>query len=212
MTDKTEDDAGFFLDTENGVRFLKAFTGALSDAQQRTVDQYIAPENMHRLRHGASWSHPARPDIPQTHMQQHSVQLETPFQSVVDNDLSLIARSIRELAESMGRQFEHSLFTVVAETSNRVGNVVDARQSGSAIEAFIQMLEKIEFPCDRFGQVSLPEMRLGSEAFAKFQAEFAQVTAEQSARIEAIKERKSRAATERESQRKARFVRYGEAA
>jgi hypothetical protein len=74
------------------------------------------------------------------------------------------------------------------------------------------MLEKIEFSANKAGEVTLPEIHLGTDTFNQFTRAMQESTQAYKAMVEDIKARKVAEALERESARKAKFVRYGESA
>lgn len=209
MSKGSEERIGYFLEPKGARDFLTAFTKTVSEAQQSITDQYLNPENVHRFRHGGSWQHPARPDIPEGQLRSHSAEMATSFQSLVDNELGLVDKSIAQITEAMGRQLLQSIYSTLTDACDQSGNVVQVGDSGSPIKAFAQMLKKIEFSCARDGTVELPQLHLGSEAFKAFEKAFEKITPEERAEIDALKEEKTHTARQREAERKKRFIRYG---
>ncbi|AWM59621.1 hypothetical protein C6Y58_09060 [Stutzerimonas stutzeri] len=72
------------------------------------------------------------------------------------------------------------------------------------------MLETIEFTADKDGNVRLPQIHMGPEAFEIFTAQMKEMQPDMEARIEEIKAEKIKKAQEAEESRKARFLRYGD--
>jgi hypothetical protein len=71
------------------------------------------------------------------------------------------------------------------------------------------MLEKIEFGIDKDGTVILPEIHVSPEFGDRMMAALENTSQEYKDRIEAVKTRKTAEALGRETERKAKFVRYG---
>ncbi|RQO64461.1 hypothetical protein DBV14_00525 [Variovorax sp. KBW07] len=143
-------------------------------------------------------------------MNAHSAQTEVSFDKIVNHDLTVIDQVFSELVEGLERQFASMVYSTVSAAAEAVGNTVDAKAAGSPYEAFVKMLEKIQFSSDKFGNVTLPTVHLGPEAFKALQKSAAEASPEAHQRVEAIKAGKTAEALEREVERKARFVCYGE--
>jgi hypothetical protein len=203
--------ANYFSDEMGEEEFHQSFVKLLAQIQKESCSKYLSPENTHRFKHGGQWAHPAAPDVLPGDMKAHSAQTEVSFDKLVNHDLTVIDQVLRQLAESMERQFAQMMYSTVSAAAESVGNTVDAKAAGSAHEAFAQMLEKIQFSADKFGNVTLPTIHLGPETLQTLQRSAADAPLEFHQRIEAIKARKRAEALEREVQRKARFVRYGDA-
>lgn len=202
--------ANYFSDEMGREEFHQSFVKLLAQIQKESFSKYLKPENTHRFKHGGQWAHPAAPDVLPGDMKSHSAQTEVSFDSIVKHDLSVIDRVFRQLAESMEKQFTQMMYSTVSAAAESVGNTVDAKAAGSPHEAIAQMLEKIQFSADKFGNVDLPTIHVGPEAFQRLQRSAADAPPEFHQRVEAIKARKIAEALEHEVQRKARFVRYGD--
>lgn len=201
----------YFSDETGDEEFHQSFVKLLAQIQKEAFSKYLNPENTHRFKHGGQWAHPAAPDVLPGDMKAYSAQTEVSFDKLVNHDLTVIDKVLGQLAESMERQFVAMMYSAVSAAAEAFGNTVDAKAAGSPHEALAQMLEKIEFAADKFGNVSPPTMHLAPEAFQALERSAADAPPEFHQRIEAIKARKTAEAIEREVQRKARFVRYGDA-
>lgn len=203
--------ANYLSDEMDEGEFLQSFVKLLAQLQKESFSKYLSPENTHRFKHGGQWAHPAAPDVLPGDMSAHSAQTEVSFDRIVNHDLTVIGQVLGELLEGMERQFMQMVYSTVSAAAEAVGNTVDAKEAGSPHEAFAQMLEKIQFSADKFGNVTPPTMHLGPATFQALQRSAADAPPEFHQRVEAIKARKTADALELEVQRKARFVRYGEA-
>ncbi len=202
--------ASYFDDEGASSAFDKSLVAFLANIQKGIVSKYLSPENTHRLRHGNSWKHPGLPDAVNGGIEQHSSVAELPFEDIVNHDLGLIDRFVQKFAQDMERQFAQMVYSTVSAACDQTGNTVDAKAAGSTCEAFAEMIEKIQFSADKFGKVRLPDIHAGSEATASLKKALEDAPPEFHLRIEELKARKVAEAIDREAQRKARFVHYGD--
>lgn len=210
MSNTVRKSRGYFIDEAGTTAFNTAFTLMLAQHQKKIVSEYMPPENTQRFRHGGAWSHPGAPDVIGSGMQTHSAVIETRFQDLIDNDLDAIGRSMRQLIESIRIQFVQMLYSTLAEACDQTGNTVDAKAEGSLENAFMAMMEKIQFVADKSGKVSLPEIHVAPETGARMMAALEAAPPEYIERLEAVKARKIADALAREVERKAKFARYGD--
>jgi hypothetical protein len=71
------------------------------------------------------------------------------------------------------------------------------------------MLEKIELGVDKDGTVSMPQLHVSPEFGNRMMAALENTSQDYQDRVEALKARKTAEALARETERKAKFVRYG---
>lgn len=177
--------------------------------QKSLVARYLSNENTLRLYHGNGWGHPANPEACAGGLKEHSYYSETRFQDIVDHKLELISQCVSELSEAMHRQFAQMMYSTISEACDQSGNVVDAK--GMPLEdAFISTIEKISFSADKNGVVCLPEIHAHPDLAGKMIDAVNAAPPEFKNRLDEITERKSLEALEREVERKAKFVKYGE--
>ena len=140
-------------------------------------------------------------------MQRISTEWTIPFKEITDNDLGLIARSILPVCEEMSRQFAQNMYGVVGAAAERVGNVVDARAAGSVAASLIEVMSKIELGVDRDGNVTMPQIHAGSEAYGKLVEAMENMEPDVAAELERLKLERSQEALDREAERRAKFRR-----
>ncbi|TFB44920.1 hypothetical protein [Pseudomonas sp. F01002] len=184
--------------------------GSLSTLQQHAMAKYVNPEIAQRLKHGAILSNPAAPQVYNGGIETHSTLFEIALESIITHDITILEKCFSSFQEDMGAQFARMIYASVSKVCDQSGNVVDAKKSGSLQLAFLEMLEKIEFSADKTGEVKLPEIHLGTDSFNEFARTMQESTPEYDALVEDIKARKVAEALDREVERKAKFVRYGE--
>lgn len=200
----------YFDDQVRAVAFNKSFLKLLAVARNEVVSIYMSPENTHRLRHGGKFMHPGLPHLPEGGVQEHSSETTIPFEALVEHDLDVINRCLNKLTDDMKAQLAQMVYSTISEACDHSGNIVDARAAGSVYDAYVAMLEKIEFSVDSQGDVRLPELHMGPEAFKKLSEAMENVPPAILKRIDEIIERKKQAALDQDAKRKARFARYGE--
>lgn len=139
----------------------------------------------------------------------HSISSEwlIPFRAIADNDLGLIARSIFPVCEDMSRQFVQNMYGAVGAAAGRVGNIVDAKDAGSVGASLIEMMSKIELGVDRDGNVSMPQIHAGPEAYDKLVDAMQNMEPDEAEKFERLRQEKSQQALDREAKRRAKFRR-----
>lgn len=200
----------YFVDKTSTEAFERSFSLLVAKLQKIYMSRYVSPENAHRFRHGGDWSHPGEPNLPSTGLQTHSAGISTKFDDIVDNNLGLIRHSCQQIVEAMDQQFAEMFYSTVAKTCDKFGNTISTKSEGSLKDAFLKMLEGIEFHADKNGRVTLPEIHAGTNVAENMIAELEAAPPEFQERVEALKARKTDEALAREAARKAKFARYGE--
>lgn len=199
-----------FNNREDDRIFHGSVTRLMQRMQERSRDKFINDENILRMNHGSSWVHSARDPELDTSMHTISAEWTIPFKEIVDNDLSLISRTILPINESMEAQFAQNIYGVVGAAAEKVGNVVNAKATGSFAHSMLEMFRKIEIGVDRDGNISMPQMHVGPDLYERLPEELANVPPELEAEIERVKAEKIEAALRREAERKAKFKKSAE--
>lgn len=208
--DSHEQFVDYFVDPKFVDEFNESMREFLSTLQQYAMAKYVNPEKAQRLKHGAVFTNPAAPQVYNRDIENHSSLFEFKLDSIIAHDLTILNQCFKRFQNDMDEQFAHMIYSSVAEVCDQSGNTVDAKAAGSIQLAFLEMLEKIEFTAEKTGKVNLPEIHLGTDAFNKFTKTMQESTPEYEMQVENIKARKVAEALNREAQRKAKFVRYGE--
>lgn len=198
-----------YFGSDNDKAFMTALMQAVSDRTTAAQSQFISPENIHTFNHGRSWNMPALPDASNTGMKTHTTEMLTKHQDIVDGELTVIDRTIEELANSMTSQMSAMLFQTISDSCDENGQTVDAQGQPLTIDFIIAMVAKLEFGVGRDGEVQLPTIVGGSVDKLKLACQ--QALPEKQKELENLIERKKSEALERESIRLARFVGYIEA-
>ena len=200
----------YFIDEAGAKAFNAAFLQLIAERQKEVVAQYMPPENTHRLRHLGAWSHPGAPEAVGGEIQQHSATVETQFQDLIDNDLDTIHRNVRNLLDAMHQHFAQMLYSTVSSACEQTGNTVDAQAAGSVENAFLEVIEKIQFVANKNGEVGFPQLHASPDTAERMRRALETVSPEFKARLDDLTRRKIEEAQGREAERKARFARYGD--
>lgn len=199
----------YFSDQSAVQGFNLALNKYMALAQKACVARFLSKENTLRMYHGDRWEHPANFEASNGGLNEHSYYSETKFQDIVDHKLELISICVTQLSDAMYRQFSEMMYATINDACSRTGNVVDAKGIPLA-DAFISTIEKISFSANKNGAVQIPEVHAHPDLAKKMIAEINAAPPEFKARLDEVTERKSKEALEREAERKAKFVRYGE--
>jgi len=194
---------------------ISEFDGALTEDTVSTIQeqrQSILPgENVFGYSHGTRWrTRTTENDIENEdgEMQIHSSEISIPFQEIVDNDLGVLSRYRNSVASGLMQEFMRSMYQTISDSTDRTGNIVDAKGGGFKAEQFIEMLEMIEFGVGRDGKVSLPEIHAGPGLAEKMFQELSAQGPEFEERVQEIIQRKAEAALAKEKGRKSRFPKF----
>jgi hypothetical protein len=195
---------------EEDREFEASMASLMARMQDRSRKIFISEHNVLRMNHGANWVHSAREPDPGNTMHTISAEWMIPFKGIAENDLGLIAQTILPINEEMERQFARNMYGVIGAGAEKVGNVVNAKQTDSFSQSMLEMFRKIEFGVDRDGNVSMPQIHVGPDMYERIVNEMQNVPAEFTAEIEQVKAEKIQLALDRETERKAKFKRAAE--
>lgn len=200
----------FFLFEADGRAFNESLTRLMAEFQKKYMSNFILPQNTYRLSHGRTWTNPANSEAGSGEMKIHSAYMQTRFDEIIANDLSILQRSFQEISEALQQQFAGSFYSTLSEACDASGNVIRAPREGSFPNSFLAMLEKIEFSVDKDGNVHMPQIHAHPETAQQMLAELEASPPEFREKVDQIKQKKILAAHEHEAARKAKFARYGE--
>lgn len=83
---------------------------------------------------------------------QTSAETLVPFESVLNNDIAALPRFIGTLAETIVGQMKQNIYATVSTAADQAGNTVSVKAAGSLAQAFLQMLNTIEFGVNSNGK------------------------------------------------------------
>ena len=189
----------------------REFDAAVAEIIRGLIEQnrnaVMSPDNVIAYSHGEGWIAWQQNDEETTHFfQEHTHGENIRFQDIIDHKLSILPDFILHMAEGVHSIFMKSVYKTLHEATEKTGNVVDVKQHGSAADAFLEMLRKIEFGVDRHGTVSRPQIHLPPQAYQKFVKDLEAQGDEFKKKVEEITAAKEAAALEREAKRRERFT------
>lgn len=186
--------------------FNEAFTQQVAADLQKWRERIISPRNAQKFSHGRMWkTKPTEHGDEAGEMQAHSIEFLSRFDEVVNHDLAKFVETRNRLVEGLTEQFQASLYQTISQSTERSGNTVVMAPGQSLAEAFLAVLEKIEFGIDENGEVSLPQIHMGREGIEKTIADLEAQGPEFIERVERVKAEKSELARQRERERLAKF-------
>ena len=187
----------------------EAVSGMTAEIQSRLNalrDEMLDPRNTLNFRHGRSWSGPVVEHADTDgEFTEHSHELLTKFEDVLNGDLGLLEREISEISENMNRSFSNTLFQKMHETTEKTGNVVHGGGNKPFPDMLIEMYEKIKLGVDRDGQISFPNLVASPSQQEKFERELAAIDDVTRKKLDAIISERVREAIGEEQVRRARF-------
>jgi hypothetical protein len=171
---------------------------------QLELDKMIAPENRYKLTHGVSWGAPT--DGGPDRFERATGQTSMNLAALANQELDAVGAILSSLSEQMNAAIIGGLYETVSEAADKVGNVVSSRQQGSAANAFLEMLRKLEFGVDRQGRVSFPSLHVHPEAGAKLLAELQAQGPDFHEEVRRVQKEKVESALAREQERLGKYL------
>jgi hypothetical protein len=203
---KPDQRKSFFLDHAAAVSFDSALVKKLGAIQSNTFSSLLPLENVQRYTHGRNLRHPAATNFYDGGMHTHSTAMTAKFQDLIEHNISVLDDALKTFERSSLEQMNAMFYGTLSASCEANGNIVDANAEGSFLAGLEAMLEKIEIGVDAQGNPQIPEIRMGSAAFAKMQIATASASPEDHARIEALRDRKIAEGRSREIARQAKFA------
>lgn len=195
-----------FAFKKRSAEFDAAWTRQIEKSLKEVRQDFVPDRNCHRFYHGKNWRTSAEtPGDEEGELSTHSVEMSTKFDDIIDHDVSTIKKANDKIIASLREQFMRSLYETVHRSTEKSGNVVDASKHESTAHALLEVFRKIEFSVDENGEISLPQIHIGSEAFAAFMKLANSDDATFRDEFERIKQTKFESARKHESERLAKF-------
>jgi hypothetical protein len=186
--------------------FNEAFTKQVGAELQKRREEFISSRNVQKFSHGRMWkTKPSEHGDEAGEMQALSFEMLSRFDDVVNHDLSKFVEARNRLVVGLMEQFQVSLYQTISQSTEKSGNTVAVGPGKSPAEAFLAALRMIEFGIDENGEVSLPQIHMGRDAFKKTVVDLEMQGPEFKERVEQVKAEKSELARQRERERLAKF-------
>ena len=175
------------------------------DSHRQQISQYVSKGNMQSFHHGRGWLTVRENETEESTLGQAGVDLVIKYSSIIDNDIKSLFDFASNFVEGFTSQVVSQLFQTISDTCDKSGNVVKQSDYSSKAEAFLGMLNIIEFSVNENGKVELPQLHVGPDEEKALLDELNEQGNEFHKEVERIMKEKSEAAIEKE---KARLSKY----
>lgn len=195
------------LSNEDSSEFMRSFAEQVGENTRYLRERYMDPQNVLKFSHGHSWEAPANElgDKKGT-IQQHGTETEIRLSDIAEGRAHVIFDAVNQVTQDMHDQMERVMFETMKAATDRTGQVVHA--AGRPMpETMYEMLEKMELPLGKDGELSMPSMFIHPSQTLKIMAELDKAGPEFEQRFELLKAKKKEAARIKEQERLARFER-----
>lgn len=192
-----------FSNKKESEIFAKSLNEFIVKANSKKMSAYMSSENMYTLHHGSSFS---STDNNESKLTKHAVNIEFEYSNIRLYKIEQFYVFINDFIEQMSSQMTKTLFKIISDSCDKVGNTIDVKQKKlTNPEAFLEMIQKVEFSVDKNGEVLLPTIYLHPSQSQKFMEEIKTQDGEYSNKIEEIKKEKSEQAIIKENERLLKF-------
>lgn len=192
-----------FSNKKESEIFTKSLYDFVGKANNKNMSAYMSSENMFTLHHGNSFS---SIEDNGSELKKHTVEIEFEYSDIRLYHIKQFYIFLHNIIEQMSSQLTKTLYQTLNDTCDKTGNIIDATQEKMTnSEAFLEMLKKVEFGIDKYGNILLPEIHLHPSQAKKFMNEIATQGEEYSNLVEEIKKEKSEQAIKKENERLLKF-------
>ena len=170
---------------------------------QNMREGVIPSTNVQRFKHGRQWvaTNSYKPDEP-TETVVHSTEMSISFESILNQEVVILGRLLRDIPNEMHKQFMSSMYDIVRETTESTGNVVSNKDFKAG---FMEAIKGIVFGVDRWGVPSAPQLHVNPVMAAKIEQYAKEPDAAYDQEIERITEQKKLEAIADEARRITRY-------
>lgn len=205
------------FDKESGLIDEEVYR-LVSELLKRKNATLIDPENTFNYSHGRSWTHVDAATGKENFGEfvEHHTEVSISTDKILNNDASVIIDFVQQMAEQMHAQFARSVYEMVGEAAESVGNVAHIEQNpeltGSEDAAEVRrglsaLLEKLELGVDEYGAVSYPQLHIHPSNQRIIGALQVPDTEEEAIRVDELLRQKEAEAMGREAERLRRYRR-----
>jgi hypothetical protein len=195
-----------FPENEAAREFATYLSALVRDQVGMKLEHLVPSNNTERYYHGSGWSYQGESGNPSGgSFQLTEVSNSIGFDALVQHDLSLIPKFIESVVEELVEAMSTRIYEVLQQTTERTGNVVSAKESGSTAEAFLDMLRKIELRVGPAGKVELPQIHMHPDTASKVIAELQALGADFQGQVDSILREKTLTAVAKENERLGKF-------
>lgn len=192
-----------FSHHEESKIFSESLQNFIAKENNKRMSTYQSAENTYILHHGNSFSSIVDNE---SDLSKHSVNIEFDYSDIRLYRIEQFYIFLNTIIEEMSSQMIRTLYQTLSDTCDKTGNVIDNVQNVmSNAEAFLEMLRKVEFGVDKYGNVIMPQIHLHPSQSDKFIKELEAQDETYKNLIEEIKKEKTKQAIQKENDRLLRF-------
>lgn len=170
---------------------------------------FVDSKNVHHFSHGTSWqSHNSYDPDRRSELQTQSHEASVLHEDVIIGRLEIISESMHKIVTSLIEGFERTFISTLSDVCEENDRVL--RSEGSIADRYLEALDSVDFSVGRDGTVQVPHMIAGGEDVGQLVRASLLQSPDLQARFKLITALKSEQALERESSRKAKFVKEEE--
>lgn len=187
---------------------IAAFSKQVSASVQQKNAPYFNSENILEFTHGRRWENPANSvGEKSSEVTQHSFQMDIHIKEVVAGNPFVVFERVELAATAMHDSMEKSLFAKLYESTAKSGNTVRADMNNNFPEAFMKLMEKMEFSIDEAGELQMPTLFVAPGQMDQLQKQMATAGSDYEQKVETMKAQKKQEAVQREQDRLSKFER-----
>lgn len=193
-----------FSHHEESIIFYNSLQKFIAKKNSKKISVYLSSENTYILHHGNSFGSTADNE---SNLTKHSVDIEFEYSDIRLYNIEPFYIFLNTIIEQMSSQMARTIYKTIGESCDKIGNVIDNTQKTmSNAEAFLEMLRKVEFGIDKYGEVVIPQIHLHPSQSAKFIEEIQAQDEKYQQLVAEIKKEKSEQAIQKENERLLKFA------
>ena len=175
------------------------------DIYRQQITQHVSKGNMQSFHHGRGWLTVREDETERATLGQVRVNLAIKYSSIIDNNTQSLFQFLSNFVEGFTSQAVDQLYQTISDACDKSGNVVKQSDSSSKAEAFLDILNKIEFSVNENGKVELPHLHVGPDWVKALMDEIHDKEDEFDKEVKRITKEKSKAAIDNEKLRLSKY-------
>ena len=178
-----------FSNKKESEMFTESLNDFIFKANRKKMSAYMSTENMYTLHHGSSFGFT---DNNESELTEHTVNIEFEYSNIRLYKIEQFYEFISDFIEQINSEMAKNMFKTLSDTCEKTGNIVDVKQKTiTNAEAFLEMIQKVEFSVDKNGKVLVPTVYLHPSQSQKFMDELKAQGKEYTNKVEEIQKEKS---------------------
>lgn len=206
MTENTKSRRIVFSFDNESREFERGLNRYLQSMVKIERGKLLPQENTEAYSHGVRWATYSGDNPGETNtMKLHSHEEIIKFSDIVENRIRALPEFVIGMVNDMTLAFQRTMYETVMESTDKTGNVVSAAGNKTNAQAFLEMLELIEFGVDKDGNPTMPEIHMAPDMADKFIKELDSQGEDYDKKVEDLKNKKSAEAVKKENKRLSKF-------